>query len=176
MGFFLSPPHHAGRTQEWEQEFLLTAGWMLCKQVHLVKHHFHGSHTQPVSQITTFCQWGGWLLPAGDSEMPITAFTLKYSPDLTPSEMHCASNHVSLAWAKCKHTSLWETLSSLYFHLQVITCIHYHSTEHTCAILQTLNQDCEGITNLTNIQTAYEEIGYFQYIDCLSSASISPDR
>lgn len=141
--FFLSILHHAGRAQEWEQEFLLTAGRMLCKQVHLVKHHFHGSHTQPVSQITAFCQWGSQLLLAGDSEMPIviTAFILKYSPDLIPNEMHRATNKASLAWVKCKHTWLWETPGSLYLHLQVITHIHHHSTGRTHATLRTLNQD-----------------------------------
>lgn len=151
---------------------------MLCKQVHLVKHHFHGSPTQPVSQITAFCQWGGWLLPAGDSEMPIviTAFILNYSPDLIPNEMHRAANHVGLTWAKCKLTWLWETQGSLFLHLQVIACIHHHSTEHTHVMLQTLNQAWEGVRNLTNIQTAHEEIGYFQSIDCLSSASISSDK
>lgn len=151
---------------------------MWYKQVHLVKHHFHGSHTQPVSQITAFCQWGIWLLPAGDSEMPIviTAFILKYSPDLIPDEMLCATNHVSLAWAKCEHTWLWETQGSLYLHLQVIACIHHHSTECTHAMLQTLNQDCEGVRNLTNIQTAHEKIGYFQSIDCLPSVLLVQTR
>lgn len=43
-------------------------------------------------------------------------------------------------------------------------------------MLQTLNQDWEGVRNLTNIQTAHEEIGYLQSIDCLSSASISSDK
>lgn len=177
VGFFLSLPHHAERAREWEQEFLLTAGWMLCQQAHLVKQHFHGSHAQPVSPMTAFCQWGSRLLPAGDSEMPIviTGFILKYSPDLIPNEMHHATNHVSLAWAKRKHTRLGETQRSLYLHLQVTTCIHRHSTDHRRTMLQTLNQDWEGLRNLTNIQRAHKEIGYFQRIDCLSSASISSD-
>ena len=81
---------------------MLKDGSMLCKQVHLVEHPFHGSPTRPVSQITALCQRGGWLLPAGASEMPIviTAFILKYRPDLIPNERHRATDHVSLARAK----------------------------------------------------------------------------
>lgn len=146
---------------------------MLCKQVHLVEHLFHGSPTRPVSQITALCQRGGWLLPAGASEMPIviTAFILKYSPDPIPNERHRATDHVSLAGAK--HLAQSHTAPCAHICKGPLT---FTVTLHSAALQPPhlgWERECR---NGSASQTAHEEIGYFQSIDCLSSASISSDR